>query len=224
MRRESAGGVSAPRRRRWALSVCCVAAAGAHAALWVVAGQGQPLTRAVAVEPAREVPAVRVKLAARAPAEGQPQFLPPGLSETPVRRAQLEAPEVLHSSPQLAPVTMPLLDNEALPEAPALEPLYVPRGLLTRSPVAESSVLLSWPAQAPWRGSFTGVLRLYIDEQGTVRRVEPADEGLPEVLFEAARLAFQDTRFSPGELQGQAVRSVIRVEVSFENGPLNVTP
>lgn len=128
----------------------------------------------------------------------------------------LSAAPASHLDP---PLLLPQM--EALP---SLERSYLPRELLSRGPLAQGVILLQWPPQAPLSGSFRGQLRLFIDEQGVVRRVEAADDGLPDMLFEAARLAFQDARFSPGELQGQAVRSVIRVEVSFENGPLNVTP
>lgn len=177
--------------------------------------QAQPGVTAAAARPAP--PALTVRMQVRAAEPGM---------------ALAAAYRVLRSSSRLADPSLPgaepasrLEPPLALPEAlPSLERSYVPRELLSQGPVAQGVVLLQWPPQAPLSGSFRGQLRLFIDEQGVVRRVEAADDGLPDMLLDAARLAFQDTRFSPGELQGQAVRSVIRVEVSFENGPLNMTP
>jgi hypothetical protein len=80
-------------------------------------------------------------------------------------------------------------------------------------------VLLQWPPNWPLRRTYTAVLKLYLDESGRVERVEPdGDAVLPEPLFESARDAFLAAEFSAGQLNGQAVKSWIRVEVSFETG------
>lgn len=179
--------------------------------------QAQPGAMEAAARPAPPVLSVRMQVRAADPGQA-----PVAAYRMLRSTSRLEAPSRPGAEP--APRLEPLLTPPEAPALPSLERSYVPRELLSQGPVAQGVVLLQWPPQAPLSGSFRGQLRLFIDEQGVVRRVEAADQGLPDLLFEAARLAFQDTRFSPGELQGQAVRSVIRVEVSFENGPLNMTP
>lgn len=164
-------------------------------------------------------PALTVRMKVRSPDPGQA----PVAAYRMLRGAMGPDVSALGKPQAGSSMDPPLAPTEAQ-ELPVLERSYLPRELLSRGPLARDVVLLQWPLQAPMSGSFRGELRLFIDEQGVVRRVEAADDGLPEILLEAARQAFQDTRFSPGELQGRTVRSVIRVEVSFENGPLNVTP
>lgn len=117
------------------------------------------------------------------------------------------------------PVTQP-----QSPAAPVVEPaIYVPRALLSVAPAARAPVLLQWPPNWPLRQSYTAVLKLYVDEQGRVERVEPdGDEVLPGPLLESARQAFLAADFTAGQLNGQAVKSWMRVEVSFEASSLPV--
>jgi len=93
---------------------------------------------------------------------------------------------------------------------------YLPRPLLTLAPRPQEPVMLTWPefhADAP---HYEAVLALYIDETGRVQAVRVQGQDLPAPLVEAARQAFEGRRFLPGELQGQAVKSRIFVEVSFD--------
>lgn len=209
-----AGG--ARRRRGLALAASVVAAVllhGAVLALAVLEAQSAParlqpqgLSQAQTSLQVRAVPAAVLSAqGGEAPAGPAPGLVWP---------ARAALPEPVMPAPPLAPWT-------DLPEALLTpEPIYLPRDLLSAGPAPQETVLLAWPAQSPLRGSFRGVLRLFIDDQGQVRRVEAADDELPEPLFEAARQAFMAVRFSPGELDGRAVRSLIRVEVSFESEPL----
>ena len=96
---------------------------------------------------------------------------------------------------------------------------YLPRPLLTIAPVAQAPVVLLWPADTGLIGSYSGILKLFIDEQGRVQRVVLDDDGLPETLAEVARQTFQSLVFSPAELDGQRVKSRIRVEVRFDAEP-----
>jgi hypothetical protein len=106
----------------------------------------------------------------------------------------------------------------AVAAGPVEPAIYVPRALLSVAPVARGPVHLLWPQNWPLKASYTAILKLYLDEQGRVERVE-LDGGatLPEPLFESARQAFVSAGFAPGELDGRAVKSWIRVEVSFES-------
>lgn len=85
--------------------------------------------------------------------------------------------------------------------------------------------MLQWPANWPLRRSYSAVLKLYLDEQGRVERVEPDGDGvLPGPLFESARQAFMAADFKPGEVNGQVVKSWMRVEVNFEAGDVQSPP
>lgn len=97
---------------------------------------------------------------------------------------------------------------------------YLPRSSLTRGPEPSAEVLLAYPEGAP-EGHWQGVLTLFIDEHGAVQRVrvESSEVDLPPPFQEAARQAFLAARFTPGEWQGQPVRSRIRIAVEFEAGP-----
>ncbi len=62
-------------------------------------------------------------------------------------------------------------------------------------------------------------MTLFIDETGAVVRVRCEGNTLPPAFEEAARNAFMNVRFRPGELADHgAVKSRIRVEVVFEAG------
>lgn len=140
-----------------------------------------------------------------------------------------EAPRRVLSTPTSEAAVMPLQPVELAqpaPPGPIFEPaVYVPRALLTVAPVARAPVLLDWPANWLTRGAYRGVLKLYLDEQGRVERVEPdEDMALPGQLFETAREAFMAASFSPGELNGQAVKTVMRVEVEFDDGERALPP
>ena len=60
-------------------------------------------------------------------------------------------------------------------------------------------------------------LTLFIDEDGTVRRLRVDRGDLPVWLEDAVRQSFLQARFQPGERDGQAVRAQMRIEVEFES-------
>ncbi|MCV2356201.1 energy transducer TonB [Paucibacter sp. B2R-40] len=93
---------------------------------------------------------------------------------------------------------------------------YVPRPLLTKPPQALESVLLAWPDFPAEQAHFEAVAALYIDEAGVVQALRVQQGQLPEPLLEAARRAFEGRRFIPGELNGQAVKTRIYVEIMFD--------
>ncbi len=104
-----------------------------------------------------------------------------------------------------------------------LDGSYVPRPLLSIAPEVTAPVVVAPPASSASTGQligrYTGVLALYIDEQGVVRRIEPEAPALPEPMAQAARAAFMNAHFSPGQMDGHAVKSRIRVEVVFDDTP-----
>lgn len=93
---------------------------------------------------------------------------------------------------------------------------YVPRPLLSVPPRPQSPVMLAWPDFEGAQTLYRGVLALYIDEDGVVQRVRAVEGDLTPELEAQACAVFLGTRFSPGQLDGSAVRSRLQVEVVFE--------
>jgi hypothetical protein len=100
----------------------------------------------------------------------------------------------------------------------AIDGGYVPRPLLSVVPDAiDPVVIATTPEVADIPGRHAGVLSLYIDEQGRVRRIEADEPALPAAMERAAREAFMAARFSPGQVDGHVVRSRLRIEVVFDD-------
>lgn len=93
---------------------------------------------------------------------------------------------------------------------------YIPRPLLSVPPIARGAVLIAPPVDMPDATTRTGILSLFIDEEGVVQRIEALEPLLPPALEKSARDAFMAARFKAGEVEGKAVKSRLRVEVSFE--------
>ncbi|SEB12151.1 energy transducer TonB [Variovorax sp. YR216] len=108
----------------------------------------------------------------------------------------------------------------ALPTAEEEEREYVPRPQLSSVPVAQGPVIIGAPSDVSDLDRHTAVLSLFIDEDGQVRRIRAEEPRLPEAFEQAAREAFMAARFSPGQVDGKAVKSRVRVEVVFDNTPL----
>jgi hypothetical protein len=68
--------------------------------------------------------------------------------------------------------------------------------------------------------AYTGEFELFIDDVGGVVRVVNTTPGVPGILVNAVREAFLAASFLPGERDGKAVRSRIRIEVTFDKGAL----
>lgn len=118
---------------------------------------------------------------------------------------------------EMAEISKPFTAEQSAPPATAHGSLqYLPRHMLTVPPRPESTVIIPYPPEVPGAGHHTGRLALYIDEYGTVRRVEPLDQALQPAMLNAARSAFMASTFYPGELNGAPARSRIELEVSFD--------
>lgn len=98
----------------------------------------------------------------------------------------------------------------------AAVPTYFGREDLDASPKALGLVQIGYPPGVPDNELQAGRLTLFIDEHGTVQRILVLDQSLPPPFQEAARNAFLQTRFAPGERAGRVVRSRIDVEVVFD--------
>ena len=92
---------------------------------------------------------------------------------------------------------------------------YVPRSSLTVPPVPRSSVILEMPPGMLKFGRRASVLSIFIDAQGQVDNIVVDGPPLPPSMEAAARQAFRAAKFSPGQVDGHAVKSHIRIEVVF---------
>ena len=192
--------------------VLCVAASlAAHALLLTVVGKPKPMAPSVG-HPGSASAAVKAALTSPAgrslPAAMKPRALP----AEPLPAATATAEQA--SNPESAgPSSSTLPGNDGQDE-------FIPRPLLTAPPVAQAPVILVAPPGETQIARHVAILALYIDEQGQVRRVSASDPPLPPALEQAAREAFLAARFAPGQIDGRAVKSRIRVEVVFDNTPL----
>lgn len=93
---------------------------------------------------------------------------------------------------------------------------YLPRASLSKAPIAAVPVLLPWP-DVPVAGQVhIGRFRVFIDEQGRVRRIRGEGSPMPDPYVNATVETFLAARFQAGELQGRAVKCWIRIEVEFD--------
>lgn len=97
------------------------------------------------------------------------------------------------------------------------ERAYLSRRELTVGPAMKVEVPLVWPPEGVLAGHYEDVAVLFIDEYGQVQRVFFEGNALPQLLQIQAQEAFFASRFSPGELNGRASKSRIRVQVAFDS-------
>jgi hypothetical protein len=94
---------------------------------------------------------------------------------------------------------------------------YWPRPDLTRAPQSRGPIVIEFPPGVGPVAYFQTNLALFIDEAGVVRRVRVDGAPLPEALEASAIRSFLTARFRAGEIAGQAVKSLIHVEVVFDS-------
>lgn len=102
----------------------------------------------------------------------------------------------------------------------SLEGDYIPRPQLTQPPVSLAPVMIAPPEGNHETGRIVGILSLFINEQGGVDRVLSTGPNLPPAFEQNAIAAFKNIRFNPGQLDGMPVKSRIRIEVIFDNTPI----
>lgn len=136
------------------------------------------------------------------------------------------------------PVAQPLAESTLSATAPSTEPPanpiaatntigtaegwsdYIPRPQLSMAPVAQRAILIEAPPGQQEPRRISGVLSIFINEYGVVDHIVPTGSDMPPEFEKAAIAAFRGMTYSPGQLQGQAVKSRIRVEVVFDNTPI----
>ncbi len=154
--------------------------------------------------------------------------------------APISAPESRATTPEPTPtrVTSPTLetiapvepsatttahsyDQQNAPARMAVESAadgfdYVPRDLLSVVPRPLAAIDVPFPESASGWFEANVQLSVFIDETGLVQKLRVDRSSGGSALESAAIQAFRQARFSPGQIDGRAVRSVIRVEVEFE--------
>lgn len=159
-----------------------------------------------------------------APARPSPAWSPPAtqgaappLPQPTVSRASNDTRAVRPAARARTPVALEVPTPTAEPIGHGGLDDYLPRRLLTQAPTSDRPVELPYPSDGPLQGQYVAVATLYIDEHGWVRDVRFEGEPLPSALQETARGSFLAARFRAGEVEGQPVKSRIRIEVTFES-------
>jgi len=194
------------------MSACLVTVIALHGALLVWAGHlpsgEEQQTQARTGRP------VEVRLMTAGQATTAIPAVPPAAMEAQATAAASESPhEPL--SPLSAPAGgAPTAAQDGV-SAQDLEG-YVPRRWLTVAPQPTVPLLLPFPEAFKDRARYKVALKLYIEADGRVGRVEFEGVPLPEILQTTARSTFEHARFTPGQVNGRIVKSLIRVEVDFD--------
>jgi|694.fasta_scaffold13746_11 hypothetical protein len=123
------------------------------------------------------------------------------------------------------PVTKdPLKPTDSRMDGADLLPLpgviYYPTSFLTVRPQPLAEANLDPPRLRPIVASGKVILTLWINPFGLASKVSVESTNLPEIFTATAVDAFQSLRFKPGELHGQKVGAVMRVEVTYDDGRL----
>ncbi|TRZ66627.1 MAG: TonB family protein [Rhodocyclaceae bacterium] len=106
---------------------------------------------------------------------------------------------------------------EAIGVLPFSAPPYYTTDQLSKRPQPLGSADLEAPEIRPIVASGKMIVKLWIDEFGEVNDVEVEKTELPEVFSRSTVAAFKRLRFKPGERSGVRVRSVMRIEVSYDD-------
>jgi len=137
----------------------------------------------------------------------EPPYAPQG--QVPAE-AVASAPALRRSSVPDAPPAL------LLPFVPAPDAAYLRRSELTVPPEPIDAIIIPDlpPAAMAATGPRTFILTLFINEAGLVERIRVETAAIPQAIEEVARRAFEQARFTPGELNGRPVKSSMRIEVS----------
>ena len=128
------------------------------------------------------------------------------MAASPTERASKEQPRP------------PLDRTEGVGLLPLPAPAYYTTDQLTKRPQPIGAAELDTPEIRPIIASGTIVLKLWINELGTVTSVDVEKSDLPEMFSETAVAAFRNLHFVPGQLNGQPVGTVMRIEITYDDG------
>ena len=129
------------------------------------------------------------------------------------------------SGPEPKPVTKdPLKPSDSRMDGTDLLPLpgiiYYPTSFLTVRPQPLAEANLDPPRIRPIVASGKVILTLWINPFGQTSKVSVESTDLPEIFVATAVSAFEGLRFKPGELHSQKVGTVMKIEVTYDDGRL----
>jgi hypothetical protein len=101
---------------------------------------------------------------------------------------------------------------------PITAPAYYSAAQLTKLPRATSAPRLDVPQTAPAFGAGKLTLKVWINDRGGVDSVEVEAGDVPEEVAGSTAAAFGKLRFVPGEINGKPVGSLLKIEVTYEEG------
>jgi TonB family protein len=101
---------------------------------------------------------------------------------------------------------------------PIPAPTYYTTDQLTKRPQPTTAAELDAPEIKPILASGTIILKLWISELGDVISVEIEKTDLPELFAKTAVAAFRNLRFVPGEINGRPVGTMMRIEITYDDG------
>lgn len=144
---------------------------------------------------------------------------PPATAAVPPRTAAADEANVAAKATGALPP--PIVASKPLsaepPRRAAAEAPYVPRGELTVPPRIVTEVQVPFPADIEGIVDLRVQLALFIDEEGRVRRIRIDTPDVHPAFQREIREAFFGARFSPGEIDGAAVRSRLHLVVEFHS-------
>lgn len=107
--------------------------------------------------------------------------------------------------------------TEGIGLLPIPAPTYYTTDKLTKRPRPTAEPELDAPEIGPIFASGTVILKLWISELGDVSSVEVEKTDLPEIFSRTAVAAFRRLRFVPGEINGQRVGTMMRIEITYDD-------
>ena len=144
--------------------------------------------------------------------------LPPPIQSSTAAPSELEIALKL-TGEMSVPISPPPLERSLGADLlPIPAPDYYPPEQLTKRPQPTKAAALDTPNTDPVVASGEITLKLWIDDFGEVANAEIEKTSMPEIFSTQAITAFKHLRFIPGERNGQRVRSVIRIEIKYEDG------
>lgn len=195
-----------------ALALSCLL----HAAIVVLPALGERSApeRAVARTTQSSPPVVTVSLVLTRKGEKTPMPIPP--AESGIALGDTKSPGAADSR---APESKDRSEGAGLLPIPG--PVYYTTDQLTKRPQALAVAELDTAATRSIIVSGALILRLRINEQGLVVDAEVEQNELPEIFAETAIKAFRQSRFTPGERNGQRVNTLMRIEVRYDDKRLS---
>lgn len=139
------------------------------------------------------------------------------LLAVPVPSVGASVPVARSGGMEPAPVTSPAPpQKETPPITPRADPYYFELRELSQRPQLASLVEVEAVTDARPAQPGRLLARVLIGEQGSVEHVQIDESDLPSAFEQAAIDAFLQARYTPGQIDGRAVRSQIRIEVTYD--------